>query len=101
MTALMDLKRHCGKKRVLEESSRTPTLWPDTFIYESTESRKKQNESNGSHLPRHHYWTSKDTGKKRVLEGSSRNSSLWVDTFIYESTESRKKQNESNGSHLP
>jgi hypothetical protein len=39
------------KNRVLVESSRNRTLWLDTFIYESVESRKKQNESNGSHLP--------------------------------------------------
>jgi hypothetical protein len=38
------------KNGVLVESSRKRTLWLDTFIYESVESRKKQNESNGSHF---------------------------------------------------
>jgi hypothetical protein len=44
-----------GLQKTLEKSaqksSRNPSLWLDMFTYEATESRRKQNESNGSHLP--------------------------------------------------
>jgi hypothetical protein len=62
-TPLIDLKRH-WKKRVFEESSRNQTLWLDTLIYKSVESRKRRNKSNGNHLPRQHYWTWKNTKKE-------------------------------------
>jgi hypothetical protein len=77
----MDFKRHW--KKVLKETSRNRTLWIDTFIYESVESRKKENESNGSHFPRHHYWTSKDTGKRKESSNNQAETELYGSIRLY------------------